>query len=501
MKELFLFVRPPRPLWPFNGPGSAFWPPLAFASLAAALRTAMPDLRVSILDAPALRMGWRSLEAALHRNPPAYVGIGEEAVSCAEGLRLAALAKKMGARVIAGGCFFGHVAPEVLATGLVDAVVHGEGEETLVELLEAMRSGRPDRLRLVAGISFLYEDRPVMTGFRQPLADLDRLPMPAYDLLPVECYGCGSRNHPRLAALELSRGCTCDCDFCVLWRQMGRFRGATPRPYLRVKSPERLRDEIRILTRKFGRRYLGWVDPCFNAHPQVPGRLAEMLLRENLRLGQSAWVRADYLVRDAASGALKSCVQAGLNEIYLGIERFDQSGLETLRKQGNFREVREALRILADEFPEVFRIGSFIYGLPGDTPALVRTMYRLAQGINLDISFYIPLTPLPGTPYWQPRDWDSTGGLFRRFDFLPRLDGNPPLAELTRTLYLCSIFAWPPSKVQWLLGGLFARSARRRSILRRHAFRILRFFVEDVVRSLFPMRGAGKMCIPPWYNS
>jgi hypothetical protein len=36
--DLFLFVRPPRPMWPFNGPGSAFWPPLAFASLAAALR-------------------------------------------------------------------------------------------------------------------------------------------------------------------------------------------------------------------------------------------------------------------------------------------------------------------------------------------------------------------------------------------------------------------------------------------------------------------------------
>lgn len=57
MDDLFLFVRPPRPLWPFIGPGSAFWPPLAFASLAAALRENVRDLRVAILDVPALRMG------------------------------------------------------------------------------------------------------------------------------------------------------------------------------------------------------------------------------------------------------------------------------------------------------------------------------------------------------------------------------------------------------------------------------------------------------------
>ena len=37
MNELFLFVRPPRPMWPFNGPSSSFWPPLAFASMAAML--------------------------------------------------------------------------------------------------------------------------------------------------------------------------------------------------------------------------------------------------------------------------------------------------------------------------------------------------------------------------------------------------------------------------------------------------------------------------------
>jgi anaerobic magnesium-protoporphyrin IX monomethyl ester cyclase len=154
MKQMLLFLRPPRPLWPFNGPGSAFWPPLAFASMAAALRQAISDLQVAILDSPALEMGWKSLTTEMRRLRPNYVGIGEEAVSCAEGLRAARLAKECGATVIAGGCFFGNVAEEVLATGQVDVVVHGEGENTIVELVNALRDGTVESIRKVKGISF-----------------------------------------------------------------------------------------------------------------------------------------------------------------------------------------------------------------------------------------------------------------------------------------------------------------------------------------------------------
>ncbi len=146
MKQLFLFVRPPRPLWPFNGPASSVWPPLAFATLAAALRESIPDLDVAILDAPAIQMGWRSLTAELHRLRPTYVGIGEEAVSCVEGLQLARLAKGLGAQVIAGGCFFSHIPNEAIGSGLIDAVVHGEGEITLVELGAVITLRRDEEL-------------------------------------------------------------------------------------------------------------------------------------------------------------------------------------------------------------------------------------------------------------------------------------------------------------------------------------------------------------------
>ncbi len=500
MKELFLFVRPPRPLWPFNSPASAFWPPLAFASLAGMLRERVRDLRVEILDAPALEMGWRGLEAELRRRQPAFVGLGEEAVSCVEGLRLASLAKAGDARVIAGGCFFGQVAPEALRTGLVDVVVHGEGEVTIVELVEALRGG-PTDLDKVKGISFLREGQVITTPARELVPDLDSLPFPAYDLLPVERYGARSRNHPRLAAIELGRGCVGSCDFCILWRQMGRHRGDQVTPQLRVKSPGRLLEEVRCLVRQHGRGYLGWVDPCFNAHPRVPGEVGELLLHEGLRVGQSAWVRSDCVVRDAASGALEACVAAGLNEVYLGIERPDPESLAALGKTSGLGHAREALRLLRKRHPQVLTIGSFIYGLPGDTPVTVRAIHRLALELRLDQTFYIPLTPLPGTPAWRPDLWDPTGRAFRRFSFLSSYRPHDGLTVLERALLFSLLFHWPPARLQAYASSLFAGGARRRSITWRLGWRGGWHYLSRYLRSLVVADEDGGLVFPAWYES
>jgi radical SAM superfamily enzyme YgiQ (UPF0313 family) len=501
MNELFLFVRPPRPLWPFNGPSSAFWPPLAFASLAAMLWERVRDLRVEILDAPALEMGWRSLEAEIRRRQPAYVGIGEEAVSCVEGLRLARLAKSCGARVVAGGCFFGHVAPEALRTGLIDVVVHGEGELTVVELVEALRDGAPRALAGVQGISFLEDGEVVTTPPRPLIADLDTLPFPAYDLLPVARYGARSRNHPNLAAIELGRGCVGSCDFCVLWRQMGRFVGDRPVPHLRTKSAKRLLEEVRILVRRYGRQYLGWVDPCFNAHPRVPGELAELLLRHGLCVGQSAWMRTDALVRDAASGALDHCVGAGLNEVYLGIERPDADGLCALHKTSGVEDAREAMRLLREQFPEVLAVGSFIYGLPGDTPKTVRAIHRLAIDLELDQFFFIPLTPLPGTGAWRSELWDETGERFREFNFLPTGRPHGRHAALERMLVFSMLFYWPKARLRAYWRQLFERDARKRRVSWRLNLRGAKFPLHRLRHTLFGGRDDFGLVFPRWYES
>ena len=500
MKETFLFLRPPRPLWPFNGPSSAFWPPLAFASMAEALRSAYKDLHVVILDAPALQMGWGTLGKELHSLRPRYIGIGEEAVSCVEGLRAARLAKGLGGKVIAGGCFFGNVAEEILASGLVDAVVQGEGEITITELVSALRDGSPGSLKRVKGISYRAGEEVICTEPRELIANLDTLPMPAYDLLPVSRYGQFSKNHAGLAAIELGRGCSCGCEFCVLWRQMGQHQGNRVVPHLRVKSRARLLEEIRVLMDRHDRRFLGWVDPCFNAQPDAPARLAEELLRQGRRVGQSGWVRADYVLRDEKSGALRSMIDAGLCEMYLGIERTDKEGLVSLRKGNLQNESERALWLLARKYPQVFTVGSFIYNLPGDTPAAVRRLFREAYSVPVDMTFFIPLTALPGTPYWRREDWDESGERLREADFLLHFQGEGLKAKLSRTLLFCYWFSWPKERLKAFLGALVARDRRRRSILVRNASRFNWYMARTIFNALTGRREFA-LNLPSWYES
>lgn len=486
-----LFVRPPRPVWPFNGPGSAFWPPLAFASLAAAVREEVRDVEVAILDAPALRMGWRTLEQHLRNRKPTYVAIGEEAVSCADGLRLAALAKSLGAQVLAGGCCFANLAHEVLSTGLVDFVVHGEGEQTLVQLMRALQSHEQSALREVRGLSFRDGEQVVFTGYRDPIDDLDRLPFPAYDLLPMHRYGTESRNHRDFVALELSRGCCHRCSFCVLWRQMGRTLSGALEPCLRTKSAERVVAEIEYVAHRFGRKYIGWVDPCFNATASVPREVAEILIERGMKLGQSAWIRADYLCRDAASGALDSCVRAGLNEIYIGIERCSNAELGALAKGSQFDAVRKALQQISTRYPELCTVGSFIYGIEGESSASIRDLFQRAYELPLDVYFFIPLTPLPGTPFWGRSLWDGTGESLRQCSFLPNV--SPFASEHHRAMVHNIAWNWTAGRLRSVVRSLAAPNGRRRRIARRCFGRGFRFVLSSGNRAAMPL--------PAWYES
>jgi anaerobic magnesium-protoporphyrin IX monomethyl ester cyclase len=467
--------------------------------LAASLRQHVRGIDVQILDAPALEMGWQSLEAELRRRQPTWVGIGEEAVSCVEGLRLARFAHDIGARVIAGGCFFGHAAAGALGTGLIDVVVHGEGENTIVDLVEALRAGdRPD-LAPVAGISFRDGQDVVRTPARPIIPDLDDLPLPAYDLLPVSRYGARSRNHPRLAAIELGRGCTGSCDFCVLWRQMGRVTGNRVLPHYRAKSPERLIEEVRRLVRVHDRGYLGWVDPCFNADPARPAALAERMLHEGLVVGQSAWVRADAIVRDVADGTLATCVRAGLNEVYLGLERPDDASLDGLGKRSRVEHAREALRILRSDFPDVLTVGSFIYGLPGDTPDHMRAIHRFALELELDQFFCIPLTPLPGTAGWRQEFWDPTGERFREFSFLPGHDPASPNAPLERALRRSAMFYWPRQRLRLTARRLTNTNPRRRRVGWHLFARGARFQAAAALNRALGRPPTSGLSFPAWY--
>jgi hypothetical protein len=281
---------------------------------------------------------------------------------------------------------------------------------------------------------------------------------------------------------------------------MGKFVSDQPRPHLRMKSVDRLVEEIRIQSRDFSRRHFGWVDPCFNAHPRTPAAVSETLLRKNIKVSQSAWVRADCIVRDARSGALATLVQGGLNEVYVGVERPDDQGLRNVHKSSSIPVIRDAFRILTRDHPRVFTLGTFIYGLPGDTPSSVRAIYQLSLELEMDKAFFIPLTPLPGTPFWRDDLWDATGEHFRDFGFLPSGAGACSRRGLEWALLSAIAFNWAPARWRGYWRSLTAGDARKRRVSLHLASRSALFAVRGMLGSLVTGRRTG-MVYPSWYEN
>jgi anaerobic magnesium-protoporphyrin IX monomethyl ester cyclase len=510
-----VLLRPPRYVWPFNSETSAFWQPLGLLAVAAAVRGELPEAEIEVWDYPGRRWGWRTLQGHLAERPIDVLGIGEETVSAHEALRAAAMVRQLHPRclVVAGGVYFAHAIEPTLRSGAVDVIVRGEGEVTFCRLLEA--AADPSAWKAIAGLAFLDEAGAIVrTPLRPLVADMDSLPVPAYDLVEMDDYGRGSRNHPRLVSIEHSRGCIDTCAFCILWKHMGACANGDEavRPCYRSKSTARSFEEVRWLYHRFGRRTFGWVDPTFNVEPTWADGWAEAMLRSELvdargraRTLHTAWVRADGLVRDHRLGVLDKLVRAGLRQVMIGVERDDPEGLASLGKHDNTAEVcRQAFDLLRRGYPEVYTIGTVIYGLPGDR---MEDLHRLATWqyeLGMDYCFLIPLTPNPGTAFGDSAPPAGPGGLARYNFHTPVLPTAALDLRQLESIYWRLMFR--PSRRRLVRAGrqlLLERDRRKRRVTMALLARGTGLAVRSLIRravhpaSTQPLLYSRK---PPWYD-
>ena len=112
----------------------------------------------------------------------------------------------------------------------------------------------------------------------------------------------------------------------------------------------------------------------------------------------TAWLRADCVLRDEKLGILQKLVRTGLQQVMIGVERDDTDGLAFLNKHNNEPEIcREAFAIFREKYPQVYTIGTVIFGLPGDTVEDLEQLASCQYEMQMDYCFFIPLTPNPGT--------------------------------------------------------------------------------------------------------
>ncbi len=279
--------------------------------------------------------------------------------------------------LVAGG-HGASMAPGALLAAGADAVVIGEGERTLQEIVEnGIRPGAPGVACLVGG--------RVVTGPPQTLVvPLDVLPLPARDLMPPPPEG----TH----LMETSRGCPHACAFC----EATRFYGRRWRAY----SPERVVAEIRRLVRDYEAFIIHVADDNFAASPRRVLRICDALRDETLPAFFMVSARGDDLAADPS--LLPAMAATRMLRVTVGVESL---GLEVASDAGKpiglatYREAFQRMRELG-----MFSVASFIVGLPGEDPAVRERSVELAVEAGPDSAQFLPLLPLPGTPLASGRD-------------------------------------------------------------------------------------------------
>ena len=281
----------------------------------------------------------------------------------------------------------------------VDYVVRGEGEITCKELLEALDSNAS--VENIAGISYRSNGAVVHNQDRPFIKDINVLPFPAVDLVPLSKYR--AMGFP--ITMVTSRGCPHECIFCVGRRMVGRR--------VRYFDVNRVVDEFETLSR-MGFSVICIVDDLFTTNKARCMEICDEILRRGISHLWSAFSRVDT-VSEELLGRMK---EAGCMGLCFGIESGNQAILDRIKKKTTLEQCRRAAALCHEVGIDPWM--SFILGLPGETPETVRNTMEFGEALSESHGFHI-LSPFPGT---EVRDRHEDYGITILTDDWDRYDAN-----------------------------------------------------------------------------
>lgn len=316
---------------------------------------------------------------------PRIIGIYSMFSMKSSAIRLAQLLRGACDMLVAGGPLPTLYPDEYL--GAFDVVCIGEGEDTMLEIMQASDKGFG--LSEVKGICFIDRKMTnssqsiIRTNPRPPIENLDSIPFPARDLYDNTIYQDYflKRFGRKQTSIITTRGCPFDCDFCSRPIFSKNFR---------ARSAENVVEELCEISR-LGYDWVWFSDDCFTLSTKRVLKVCEGMERRHLDLNWECLSRVDTFNVDIAN-AMKS---AGCKRVFFGIESGDDGILKEMRKQINTNDVRKAVEAAVKVGLE--SAGFFIVGYPGENDSTILKTLRFATELPLDyVSFSLPY-PIPGT--------------------------------------------------------------------------------------------------------
>jgi len=358
-------------------------PPLNLMYLGGALENA--SLSVKIIDDDLEKVGYGKVSKIASKLNPNIVGITATTSTIKNALEYSKLVKKVlpDSLIVIGGPHTTFMPAKTLKScPSLDAVVIGEGEETMVELAGKYCDENNGKLEGIKGIAYhdLKNGNIKLNPPRPLIKDLDSIPFPTRHLVPFESYGT-TRN--KSSDMITSRGCVFSCGYCSSSLIMGKK--------FRSRSPENVANEIEQLVENYKIKDIAFIDDTFMLNKRRANSIADEIRSRGLDIGFVASSRVDMVDKNLIE-KLKS---AGLSTLYYGVESGSQRVLDLMKKGITLKQAEDAVRVAKEVGVEV--LTSFILGFPGETREEIDKTIDFSIKLNADYSQFSILTPFPGT--------------------------------------------------------------------------------------------------------
>jgi anaerobic magnesium-protoporphyrin IX monomethyl ester cyclase len=365
-----------NPFYPISETPS---PPLGLSYLAGVLSDA--GVEVKILDLVVFPYSRAMLQTMIDAFKPQIAGLTAVTMTFDHAMEVINDIKGINPDILTvmGGPHISFCARETLGDYPdLDVAVIGEGERTVVELCRAADNG--GTLEYVSGIAYRRGTDINYTAQREPIENLDELPLPDRGLLPLGRYR--ALNMP--ISITTSRGCPFKCIFCVGRKMVGAR--------VRYRSPEKVVDELQYLdTLNFPQ--INIADDLFTANKNHCLEVCNEIIKRGLKLTWTSFARVDTVSDDV----LSKMKAAGCTAVSFGIESANPEILKTIKKGITLDQVEEAVGMC--QRAGITPFASFILGLPGETPATIKETMDFGERLKhkgLAFGFHL-LAPFPGT--------------------------------------------------------------------------------------------------------
>ncbi len=358
------------------------WLNVGFVYIAGSLRAA--GYEPVYYDAMSYWHGYEEIGKRIKEENPDVVATTAFTAEIVDALKVLRLAKEINPQTIT---IIGNVHPTFCYEEIfnehsqhVDYIVRGEGEETMVELMDALSSGGD--ISKVKGIVYRDGRQTVATPSRGFIKDLDALP-PAWDLVDWPIYTYRTMEDSTLAIVSSSRGCSQQCSFCsqqLFWQR--KWRGRSPENF--VRELEYLRDTYRVN-----------VVMISDETPTLDRKrwegILDLLIARKVGIKILMETRVDDILRD--EDIMWKYKKAEIDHIYVGVEATTQETLDIFKKDIKVEQSKKALDLINQY--NIVSETSFVLGMPDDTKEKIRHTVELAKYYNPDLAFFLAIAPWP----------------------------------------------------------------------------------------------------------